>query len=149
MKTLELEIKLMEKLWSKGIIVPNVWWGMGLNYEADLVCLSRSNYCTEIEIKVSKSDLKADKKKKHCHDSNLFKYLYFAVPEAMKDYALLHIPERAGLYVVKPKWVEKVRNAEKNPACIKWTDKQRQKLMYLGTMRILGLKKNLLKARNE
>ncbi len=148
MKTLEMEIKLMEKLWSKGILVPNIWWGMGLRYEADLVCLSRSNYATEIEIKRTKSDLKADKKKRFQHNSNLFKYLYFAVPSEMKDFALEHIPERAGLYVVKPKWVEKVREAKKNSSCVKWTDKQRQKLMYLGTMRILGLKKNLLKARN-
>ena len=42
------------------LIVPNVSWGMGINYEADLVVVSKSGYATEYEIKRSYSDFIAD-----------------------------------------------------------------------------------------
>lgn len=45
------------------VIVPNVSWGLGLRCECDLLIVSQRRYATEIEIKVSKSDIKADKKK--------------------------------------------------------------------------------------
>ena len=42
------------------IVVPNVSWGMGINYEADLIVLNRQGYATEYEIKRSYSDFVAD-----------------------------------------------------------------------------------------
>ena len=39
------------------LIVPNISWGLGL-HECDLLVLTSSGYATEIEIKVSKADLK-------------------------------------------------------------------------------------------
>lgn len=159
MKTIEIEVALMMHYGIRqNIIVPNVYWGIdGLYYECDIVKLTMSNYATEIEIKVSKSDLLKDKEKMHGHISNLFKYLYFAVPEELVDIALSEIPQRAGLFSVSRykrqyTWekmpynyiVTEVRKPQKNKGCHKWTDEQRHKLAKLGAMRILALKKKLI-----
>jgi len=46
------------------LIVPNVMWGFtGLNYEADLVIVTKAGYAKEVEIKVSRADLIKDKEK--------------------------------------------------------------------------------------
>ena len=65
-------------------VVPNVSWGL-LNHEADLLALSRSGYLTEIEIKRSWEDFKADFKKSHTHDSPFINRLYYAVPESIGE----------------------------------------------------------------
>jgi len=149
MKTIEIEIALMQYLnVRQNIIVPNVFWGMGLNYECDLVKLSKNNYATEIEIKISKSDLMKDNEKKNCHNSQLFKYLYFAVPEKLKDTALNALPSRAGLYVIINRNDELYVKTEKKPIkqlCKQWSVSDRYKLAELGAMRILGLKKKVFK----
>ena len=82
MKTCELEYAVAEYFGVRTLLmIPNVFWGFGLNYEADLVVVTASRYAYEIELKVSKSDLKADAKKKHNHDGRHFKRLYFAMSE--------------------------------------------------------------------
>lgn len=68
----------------RNIIVCNVSWGL-LNHEADMVVLSPSGYLTEIEIKRSISDLRADFKKEHDHSDKCLKYFYYCVPKALKD----------------------------------------------------------------
>lgn len=160
---LEMEISLMEKFNIRvNLIVPNVSWGMGL-HECDLLILRKSGIATEIEIKVSKADIKKDKTKKHDHTHKLIKNLYFAVPEHLKDFALEHIPEKAGLITVskyegriycthtkKTKAddryvVETVRPCIPNKNSIKWTDDQKSKLQRLAAMRVLTLKKNVFK----
>ena len=152
-----MEIALMQYLNPRvNLVVPNVYWGIrGLNHECDLVKLTRNNYATEIEIKVSKADLKRDKEKRHQHKSILFKYFYFAVPAGLVNFALEEIPERAGLFSVEKHetdpyalpWhsVTKIRKAKQNKQCKAWTDAGRYKLAALGTLRILGLKKKILK----
>ena len=147
--TLEMEIQLMKYLnVRQNIIVPNVFWGLGLNYECDLVRLSKNNYATEIEIKTSKQDLLRDKNKRWGHYSKLFKYLYFAVPGELEKIALQEIPERAGLFVFKEndykhKKIFEVKKPRLNKGCIQWDAKKRLKLAELGTMRILGLKEGI------
>lgn len=158
MKTIELEIKLMRYFnITQNVIVPNVFKGIGISYEADLVVLSKNGYATEIEIKTSRKDLLKDKNKKEYHNSNLFKYLFFAVPESLKIVALKEIPKNAGLFLVRKKMEIKVNKviyrqeimlvkpAIKNVNCVKWDNSQRENLMRLGTMRILGLKEKILK----
>ena len=148
--TLEMEVAIMNYLGvRKNIIVPNVFWGL-IDYEADIVSLTKSGYATEIEIKVSKSDLLADFKKSIQHNSNLFKYFYYAIPKDMQEYALDKIPKEAGLLVVSfgkdsnDLSVTEVRSPILNKSHIKWTDKDTLKLAELGCMRILGLKKKLI-----
>ena len=65
-------------------MVPNVSWGL-LPYEADFVCVNRSGYLTEIEIKRSFEDFKKDFSKKHNHDDERVYYFYYCVPESIYD----------------------------------------------------------------
>ena len=151
--TLDMEIALMQYLGIRqNIAVPNVSWGL-LPYEADLVVLTKSNYATEIEIKVSKSDMVRDKKKNHEHDSAYFKYLYFAVPKELTEFALTIIPEKAGLLEVSKMdtryWVRQARAPKRNLECVQWKAHERFKLAELGCMRILGLKKKVMKYKSE
>ena len=157
MKTLDIEIKMMQHLnIRQNIIVPNVSWGMYIGgkimHECDLLMLSSSGYATEIEIKVSKSDLLKDDEKRHKHKHHCITQLYFAVPLKLKDVALNCIPERAGLYTLEKRksdgciFVKKEKKAIRRNPAIKWTDEDRFQLARLGTMRILGLKKKLNKA---
>lgn len=159
MKTIEMEVALMRYFDIRAnLVVPNVSWGLAGLHECDLLVLSKSNYATEIEIKVSKGDLMKDKNKDHGHKHNHIKYLFFAVPEKLVETALEVIPERAGLYVVKslgPKnrnierfGVEMARQCEANKLSIKWPEKDRYQLARLGTMRILGLKSKLINYKN-
>ena len=153
MKTIDIEVAIMQYYGIRqNIIIPNISWGMFFekNYlhECDLLILSKSNYATEVEIKISKADLLKDKEKKHGHFHSHIKYLWFAVPEKLKEIALKEIPERAGLFILH-KWednritVHIVKKAKAQKNSIKWTDKQRLKLAELGCMRILGLKKKI------
>lgn len=150
MKTLEMEIAVMRWLdIRKNLIVPNISFGMGL-HECDLLSLTKSGYATEVEIKVSKADLLKDKLKPHGHESKMIKYLYFAVPEKLEKVALQEIPERAGLLVVrcrsdKKSYVSTMRFPKQRKGAVKWSEKERMNLARLGTMRILGLKNNILK----
>lgn len=127
--------------------MPNVSWGMGLLYEADLVVLRVSGYAAEVEIKTSAADIRRDLKKSHQHDSNFFKELWFAVPEALKDDP--NIPKRAGILVVRlcwgkyPKVVAAARKAVRNPKAVKWSLEKQLKLCRLGMMRVWTLKETV------
>lgn len=127
------------------LIVPNVHWGMNL-HECDLLSLSKSNYATEFEIKTSKQDLLNDQYKKHNHESDKIKYLYFVVPETILHEARLHVPKHAGIFFINSKnRVREERKAIANKKAIKWTNDERLKLAHLGCMRILSLKNKLLR----
>ena len=68
------------------VIVPNISWGM-LPYEADLIGISKNGQVTEVEIKRSLSDLRADYKKGHRHDAPCVTYFYYCVPESLVEQA--------------------------------------------------------------
>jgi hypothetical protein len=134
-------------------IVPNVSWGLGLNHECDLLVLDEKGRLTEIEIKISKSDLKADFKKMHGHTSNIISRLIYAVPVEMEDYTLTLIPKNAGLISVKhyeqnnrilcfAHWVRRcVHDKNKD-----MPDRRTlEKLYQLGCMRIWSLKQHNIK----
>lgn len=148
-KTVDLEILVMKRFDNRvNLIVPNVSWGLGL-HEIDVLVLSKDNYATEIEIKISKADLLKDSLKRHQHISSLIKYFYFCVIPELKEVALETIPIRAGLLVpVKTNQgmaLQMVKPAIKNAYATKWSNEQRLKLGHLGSMRILGLKEKLVK----
>lgn len=69
------------------IIIPNLSWGL-LNHEADLAILNKTGYLTEIEIKRSLSDLRADFKKDvyHC-DEHVYRFQY-CLPLSIREKAL-------------------------------------------------------------
>lgn len=132
--------------WRQNVIVPNVHWGLGLCYEADLVVLRPSGWAIEVEIKVSAADIRADLLKRFQHNSNLFRELYFAVPAALAENP--NIPAQAGILSVseeRPGWlaVKKVRDAVPRKFAAKWKPETRQKLYELAAMRTWTLKQHL------
>jgi hypothetical protein len=138
----------------QNLIVPNVSWMIG--HECDVIILSKAGIASEVEIKVSASDLKADALKRHGHRSKLIHKLYFAIPDYMeKDISF--IPEHAGILIVSSapnKWCNKIKciRDPKRNKLPKWDDKLRYNLLRLSTMRIWTLKEKLnkqLKQREE
>ena len=79
----------------QNIFVPNVSWGL-LNHEADLVIMTKSGYLTEIEIKRSWEDFKADFKKDHEHYDERVYNFYYCVPESILGKVLEFLKERFG-----------------------------------------------------
>ena len=159
MTTLEMEIALAQYFGVRmHVIVPNVSWGLGL-HECDLIIMSKAGYLTEIEIKISRSDLKKDIEKRHGHHSNKIKYLYFAIPKKLeKD--IEFIPNRAGILIVEKRkrdWADNseyisvsvLRSSEKNKSCRKLLESEQTKLARLGAMRIWGLKEKVLKLKEK
>ena len=127
------------------LIVPNVSWGL-LFYEVDLLVVTPSNYCYEIEIKTSRSDLKADMQKRHGHNSKKMRRLYFAIPDYMKS-NIEFIPARAGILMVSAPYENAsnlkckcVRDPVNNNEAQKLSDADRFQVARLGTMRIWSLK---------
>lgn len=92
----EIQLALYNSgIWNKrqDIFVPNLSWGL-LNHEADLVILTKSGYLTEVEIKRSWEDFKADFKKEHEHkDEHVYRF-YYCIPESIKDKVISFLEER-------------------------------------------------------
>lgn len=161
MKTIDIEIAVMQKMGvRKYVIVPNVSWGIsrpgiGELHECDILALSLSGYATEIEIKITKGDLLKDAEKPHAHDSSFIKKLYFAIPEKLLEVAKENIPKRAGIMVVTKSRNSEgfetriVRKAKTNKDAVQWIEDERNQLMRLGCMRILGLKKKIARSTHK
>lgn len=154
MKTLDIEVALLTALnIRQNIIVPNISFGISRKidgkchnlHECDILSLTKSNYATEYEIKVSKSDFKADKKKKHKHNSLFIKYFCYVVPLEMKAFAEERLEEGQGLIIVTDKLKLSYVALPKEQKCVKWTDEERLKLAHLGCMRIKNLKTKISK----
>jgi len=155
----DMEVTLARHFdYRQNLIVPNVYYGLGFWHELDLLIVRPSGYAVEVEIKVSLSDLKADKKKRHQHHSNKIKLLYFAVPEFLEAQALELIPERAGLLIVyrEEDWdFYRVRNSNPpripttNRTARKLTEKEINKLGSLATLRIWSLKECLYRLQRQ
>jgi hypothetical protein len=159
MKTPEMELALVEHFNPRvNLIVPNVHWGFG-NYEKDLFIVTKAGYAYEIEIKVSKSDLKNDLRKRHRHldYKNRIKHLYFAIPEKLKD-SIHYVPTVAGIFIVKrqdqnrptlrSKFMKhhcELIRAPKLLSKYKLTDKEQYQIARLGALRIWNLKAKLFK----
>lgn len=152
--TPEMEVALSAYFnYRQNLIVPNVSWGMHL-HECDLLIVSKSGYLTEVEIKVSRADLRNDAKKWHGHHSNAIKRLIFALPDYLEE-CIEFVPERAGIILVRPNdadadpiWAPRcreIRPARRNKAAGKISATDRYKIARLGTLRIWNLKRKLIK----
>ncbi len=138
-KDMELAVARYFK-YRRNLICPNIHWGMGINHECDVFVLKKSGYAYEIEIKVSRGDLKKDLKKKRGHNSNKIRRLYFAIPEDLLS-SKEFIPENAGILVVgKYGRVTEIRRAKDNKEAIRISDQERFHLAHLACMRIWKLK---------
>lgn len=133
------------------IIVPNCYIELGTSndHECDLLIIKKSGYAVEVEIKMSLNDVKADLKKKHFHDNEKIKELYFALPESIYDQAIEFIPEKAGIILIRQYNDNVIARIKRNPIINKNSRKltleEQLKFARLGTMRIWNLKKKLLK----
>lgn len=125
-------------------IVPNVSHGLYLNHECDMLALKDGKF-TEIEIKISMQDLKADFRKKHGHKSKYITRLIYAMPEAMIEKSKEIIPKECGLISVRCSyqrpptavWVRQCRHRQNSePIPQRIIDKFHQ----LGCMRIWSMK---------
>jgi len=109
---LEIEIALV-KYFNPHVctILPNAYYALGFKYELDLLVISNRLHGVEVEIKVSKTDIVRDLKKKHCHDDPRLKHVYFAIPEILVP-SIVHIPYHFGvLCVLRDGSVRKIRSA--------------------------------------
>jgi len=108
---------------ARWVCLPNADWGMGLGYEADCLCISKSDTRHEVEAKISAADLKADvgKRKWRLAEQLGFEvdYFWYAVPKKLAAQAVaLAEPKGFGVYVVtydhdvmtpgKGRWVAEV-----------------------------------------
>ncbi|WP_339007577.1 MmcB family DNA repair protein [Fusobacterium animalis] len=78
-------------------------WKEIVNHECDMLIVTKNQYLTEVEIKISLSDLKADFKKKHRHKDKNIKNFYYAFPAEMKEKALELIPKECGILIAVEK----------------------------------------------
>lgn len=129
------------------LIVPNVSWGLHLRHECDLLIVSPARYATEVEIKVTASDIRADKKKGHDHRSDRIRRFFYAVPDYLASCS--DLPEDAGLISVDTQnkhWLTRakiVRRPRFNKQAKPLSDEDYQKLLQLGCMRIWSLKEHI------
>ncbi|RXZ68967.1 hypothetical protein EPT53_08110 [Fusobacterium necrophorum] len=106
MLTSEIELALFYYCFKKNkAILPRVQRGYIVNHECDMLLCSKNNYLTEIEIKVSIADIKADLKKKHGHNDNRLKKVIFCIPEEILEKAEEIIPKKFGIWTVEYKEV--------------------------------------------
>lgn len=133
------------------LIVPNVYWGLNLRHECDLLIVTPARYATEVEIKVTASDVRADKKKRHDHDSVKIRRFFFAVPDYLADCP--DLPEDAGLIKVDSqghfRQARIVRRPRFNKAARPLTEAEYNKLAQLGCMRIWDLKEHIRLLKRE
>lgn len=133
------------------VVVPNVSWGWGLQYEADLIAVSADGWSNEIEIKVNKSDLKNDCKKGKWSSPVLdsrIKRFWYAIPEDLLETALDEtvVNKKFGIICVYPaknqysfSRARVIRRATNLPSRLT-TPEEIKKLLHLGLMRYWDLR---------
>lgn len=145
----DIEVVLADHFgYRQALVVPNVSWGWHMRHEADMVVLYRSGWATEVEIKVSLGDVKADRIKRYNHwECDKICKVWFAMPETLALRCSDVVPREYGILAVRipdddlPKVVT-IRGPHKNPKARRCTSEERLKLAELGSMRIWDVKKS-------
>ncbi len=138
------------------VILYNASWGLGFMYELDMLVFSKSRYATEIEIKVSKSDILKDLTKRFQHSDSRIKHVFFAVPESLVEFCKEKINPDFGVLSVKELErypgtfkITQVRGAKQNSRAEPWPDKTYIKALELANLRLHRAKRDLLAAKRE
>ena len=130
----------------RNLVVPNVAWGWGLNFEADLVVVTGAQYAWEIEIKVRKDDLIKDNGKRKWRGTvhfERFRRFYYAIPEELEADTRELGREEAGIFIIKGRECLLARNPVERKQARKVTTAERLKLAELGAVRVWDLKEVL------
>ena len=128
---------------------------MYLDHECDVLVLSKAGYLTEIEIKRSWEDFKADFKKKCGHnDCGVIKTFYYCVSELFADKVIEYLKENKvdcyGVIIYSEEGEIEFRYEYiKQHAKSRWNVhklylEQQLYLAKLGCMRLIGLKEKIL-----
>lgn len=154
LRTIDMEIALAEYFGIRqNLIVPNVEWGAFI-HECDLLIITKAGYAWEVEIKISRSDLKRDRLKRHGHvdRQDRIRNFFYAVPSHLLPIDEF-IPERAGILAVSQcnGWyhVETVRKPQISRAARPWSESERYNIARLGSMRIWNLKRHIVRLGRE
>ena len=123
-------------------VVPNVSWGL-LPWEADILVCSMSGYLTEIEVKVTMADWKADFVKEkhrlgfHPAAKSMIKRFYYAAPAPLAArFVELSLPINAGVISVADERIRVLKDARDNPGHRKITTEEKLQLARLGSMKL-------------
>ena len=144
----------------QNLIVPGITNQMGVvPFETDMLVITKSGKAYGFEIKVSKSDLKADfRKPQHNQDTQAgferyykkFKYFYYAIPLDMREFALSMIPDFCGLVCIEKRQqgtqIIRKLTIEKAPKKLfdyTWGHNEQYEVARLGTMRQYTLMHNI------
>lgn len=124
-------------------VVPNVSWSM-LPWEADLLALKPSGYLTEIEIKVSMSDWKADHLKAKWRtrhpEAQLIKHFYYAAPDKLAErHQEIQLEPSMGVIAVSESGIRVLRHADARTGHRKLTEKEQSRLLRLAAIKAWGL----------
>lgn len=121
-------------------VVPNVSWGL-LPWEADLLALTRARYLSEIEIKVSLSDWKADPFKSKWRAGfkqwDMIKSFWYAAPPklAERHAEIEGLRPGYGVIAVADNDIRVVKSPEPNRSARKLTDAETLQLCRLGAIK--------------
>jgi hypothetical protein len=158
-KTIDIEVAIAKYYGVRQhIIVPNISWGFHWMHECDMFIITKAGIATEVEIKISKSDLLADFKKGHDHKDRAGRitYFYYAMPKDLYEKVKDLIPKDAGVLICyRADWDEnriftkEERKPEKRKDTRKLTPEEQLKIAWLGTMRIWSLKEKIIKLQND
>lgn len=171
---LDIELAIMKYFdFRKNLIVPGITKMMLLlPFETDMLVLTKSNCAYGFEIKVTKSDLNNDFKKRQIKAITgtqlngfnepipstkgliqfyyKFRHFYYAVPCYLEDYALEVIPEMFGVLSLHRHTASsitfndlRVARKPKQLSTYKWSEKERYEVARLGAMRIWSLKNKI------
>ena len=154
MNLMQLELNIAKFFdYRQNVIIPNVSWGMGLGYEADIIVISKSRYCTEVELKISRADLKRDRNKRKWKLNtprwseeryDIIRRQFFCIPEVLCD-AIEFIPPQCGIIWVSEIGRVHLERAAKTKEARPLTDKEYLHALHLASMRTWTLKETLLR----
>lgn len=128
----------------RNVVVDRIKYINGLfAFEVDMLMVRPSGYMTGFEIKVSKADFDADKKKPHFNTPMYyenFRHYYYVVADNIVDHALTNIPKFCGLMSVGYDGRLYVVKQPPIISAYKLTIDQQFAVARLGAIRILNYK---------
>jgi DNA repair protein MmcB-like len=139
----------------RNLVLPNAYYGVhGLDHEVDLLVVKPTGYAIEVEIKLTRADLKKDFEKKHGHKSRIIDQIYYCVTPKLVELAVELVPEDCGILVYDPpadrgRWrkrssyVSVLRAAKSKKPRPRFSEQQIYDVLRLSVLRVWTLKEKL------